>query len=192
MGSEAEAAWICAARGGDRDAFGKLVELHQDAVMTAAHYMTGNPEDAEDVAQETFIRAYRSLGTFAGGSSFKTWLLVIATNSSRSLAASRRAKKRDSRVLRIESAEDRERIDLPDRPERSSPEDQALRSELKEALEEAIATLDEESRSLIILRDLLGGSYEEIAAALELPLGTVKSRIHRARLELREKLRKYL
>ncbi len=191
--SERESEWIRAARGGDREAFGRLVELHQDAVHTAASYLVNDAEDAADIAQETFLRAYRSIAGFAGQSSFRTWLLVIAANTARSLAAHRRAKKRGAPVVRLDDdSGGREPIDPPEPDGRSCPEDRALRCEMKEVLEEAIAELDEESRTMVVLRDLLGESYVGIAEAVGLPLGTVKSRIHRARLELREKLKKYL
>jgi len=191
-GPDREAEWIRAAREGDRDAFGRLVERHQDAVFTAAHYLVGDPEDAADVAQETFLRAWRSFSGFAAQSSLKTWLLVITTNVARSLASSRKAKKRSARLVRLEARPGQDPIDLPEPDGRGCPENRALRAEMKEALEAAIADLDEESRSLVVLRDLLGESYEKISDALGLPLGTVKSRIHRARLVLRESIERYL
>ena len=191
--STGEGAWLRAARAGDREAFGRLVELHQEAVLTAAGYLSGSHEDAADIAQEVFLRAWRSIAGFAGNSSFRTWLLVITANTSRSLAARRKAKKRASQVIRLdgESAE-REPIDVAEPDGRGCPETMALRRELKEVLETAIAGLDEESKTMVVLRDLLGESYESIAQTVGLPLGTVKSRIHRTRLELREKVRKYL
>jgi RNA polymerase sigma-70 factor (ECF subfamily) len=192
---EAEAEWIRRAAAGDRAAFGRLVERYQDAVMTAARYLVRDPEDAEDVAQEAFFRAYRSLVGFAGRSSFRTWLLTITANAARSFQARSRARKRSAPVIRIDAAtsgEGGEAADIPEPEGLSSPESQAMRAELKQALEAAIAELDEESRTAVVLRDLAGESYEDIAAALGLPLGTVKSRIHRARLELRERLRPLL
>jgi RNA polymerase sigma-70 factor, ECF subfamily len=169
-----------------------LVGRHGDAVMTAASYLVGNTEDAADVAQETFLRAWRARAGFAGQSSFRTWLLVIAANVARSQASRRRAKKRSAPEVRLDSRPREETIDIPEPDGRSCPQGQALRTELKEALEEAILALDGDSRELVVLRDLLGESYESIAAARSLPLGTVKSKIHRARLELRERLGKYL
>jgi RNA polymerase sigma-70 factor (ECF subfamily) len=159
--------------------------------MTASTYLVESREDALDVTQETFLRAWRSLEGFSGQSSFRTWLLVIATNTARSLAAHRRAKKRSSPVVSMESRSG-EVIDIPEPDQRNSPENRALRGELKEAIEAAIANLDPEARGLVILRDLQGETYEAISTALSLPLGTVKSRIHRARLELRERLKEYI
>jgi RNA polymerase sigma-70 factor (ECF subfamily) len=191
-GLDEEARWIQEAARGDRAAFGRLVERHQDAVMTAARYLVRSPEDAEDVAQEALLRAFRSIAGFAGRSSFRTWLLTITTNAARSFQALSRAKKRTGQVVRIDAGEPGEGADIPEPGGLSSPEKQALRAERKEALEAAIAELDEESRSALVLRDLSGESYEDIAGSLGLPLGTVKSRIHRARLELRERLRRLL
>lgn len=201
-----EAAWTRAAQAGDREAFGRLVERHQEAVMTTARYLTGNREDAADVAQETFLRAYRSLPGFAGQSAFRTWIMTITVNAARSHLSRRRARKRSAHEVRIDQARGQARrgqargdqaggeeaIDIPDPDARGRPDGLAMRVELKEALEEAIAGLDEESRAAVVMRDLAGESYQAVAAALGLPLGTVKSRIHRARLELRERLRKLL
>jgi RNA polymerase sigma-70 factor (ECF subfamily) len=187
-----ESAWIRSARDGDREAFGRLVLRHQDAVLTAVRYMVADQEDAEDIAQETFLRAWRSLSGFAGHSSFRTWVLVIAANAARSHAARKMAKKRAGKVVRLESRSGEEIVEVPEPDGRGSPEDRAIRMELKEELEAAILALDDESRSLVVLRDLLGESYEAIAEAQGLPLGTVKSRIHRARLEIRDRLERYL
>jgi RNA polymerase sigma-70 factor (ECF subfamily) len=192
VGTEAEPELIRRARSGDREAFGRLVERHQDPVMTACYYLTGDREDAEDLTQEVFLRAYRSLGGFAGESSFRTWLLTIATNAARSLAARRKAKKRTAHEVRIEAGAGGEPLEIAEADGRGSPEGRAERVEIKEALEAAIAALDEESRAVVVMRDLAGESYQAIALALGLSLGTVKSRIHRARLELRERLRDLL
>jgi len=189
---EIEAEWIASARAGDREAFGKLVELHQDAVMTIAYRVTGHRDDAEDVAQQAFLKAFRSITGFTGRSSFRTWLITIATNTARTLASHRRALKRSGPVVRIEGGQERDGLDPPSPKGREDPEEHTLRVEFKAAVEGAIASLDAEARAAVVMRDLAGESYDAIAAALDLPVGTVKSRIHRARLELREKLKKYL
>ena len=190
--ADAEAEWIRKARSGSREAFGQIVQLHQDAVMTTAHYLTRNREDAEDITQEVFLRAFRSMKGFAGQASLRTWLLTITTNTVRSLMTHRKAQKRTGPEVRIHSGPEGQAIDIPSSDDLWSPEVQAMRGELKEALEEAIFDLDEESRTAVVLRDLMEETYEAIAKNLGLPLGTVKSRIHRARLELRDRLQKLL
>ncbi len=160
--------------------------------MTTAYHLTGHRDDAEDVAQQAFLKAFRSIAGFTGRSSFRTWLITIATNTARTLSSHRRALKRSGRVVSIDGGPEGERADPPSPEGRDSPQEQVLRAEFKDAVEEAIASLDADTRAAVVMRDLAGESYEAIAAALELPVGTVKSRIHRARLELREKLKKFL
>jgi len=184
---------------GDRRAFDLLVGRHQPAVIDAAHYFLGNRDDALDVAQEAFLKAFRALARFRGAAQFRTWLLRITLNTARSFRTRRRAKKRAGPTVSIHhgagsrcdagSGEPRE-LEIPD--VRSAPDAQLERKELKAALENAIASLDDSARELIVLRDILGESYEAIATHLALPLGTVKSKVHRARLVLREKMAPYV
>jgi RNA polymerase sigma-70 factor (ECF subfamily) len=187
---------VLRASAGDRQAFERLVLRHQDAVVSAATYHTGNREDGIDVAQDTFLRAYRGIAGFRGGCPFRTWLLTIAANASRSCRSRRRALKRGGAARTMSTAATRDpddpAMEIPDPDTSSRPATLAERKELKEALERAIGELDEDARTMVILRDLSGETYEAIAAALELPLGTVKSRLHRARLELREKIARFL
>ncbi|MGH9360483.1 MAG: RNA polymerase sigma factor [Thermoanaerobaculia bacterium] len=190
--AEVEAEWVRRAQRGEREAFGRLVLLHQEAVMSTARYLTGSDEDAADIAQEAFLRAWRSVGGFEGLASFRTWILTITANVARSLGSHRRAKKRAGGEVRIDPGPGGEPIEVPEPGARNSPEARAIRAEVKEALERAIALLDDDSRAAVVLRDLGGESYEAIAAALGIPLGTVKSRIHRARLELRARLKDVL
>lgn len=181
-----------AARRGDRTAFDRLVLRHQNAVVQAAYYAIGSRHDALEVAQETFLNAYRALSRFRGEASLRTWLLRIALNTARSTQAKRRAKKRAApgRAVSLHPDGSDSAIDPPD--ERHSPAALLERKERKEAIEAAIAALEPEARQIVVLRDLSGESYEAIARILALPLGTVKSKVHRARLQLREKLRRYL
>ena len=186
---------------GDRAAFDRLVLRYQDEVVNAAYYYLNQYEDAVEAAQEAFLKAYQSLAGFRWESTFKTWILKIALNTARALRARARAKKRSAKVVSIERGGAAEahgqdpgekRLDVADPDTSSAPSSLLERKEVKEALEEAIASLDDESREIIVLRDISGVSYEAIAAELGLPLGTVKSRVHRARLELRKRMERFL
>jgi RNA polymerase sigma-70 factor (ECF subfamily) len=196
---KAEADDIRLAIAGDRGAFDRLVLSCQDDVVNASSYYLGNDEDGVDVAQEAFLKAYRGLAGFRGGSSFKTWVLRIAINTARSFRARARARKRGGGVLRLDdrprgagSEDDEPRQEPADPRPGITPPALLERKELKEAIERAILDLEDEAREVIVLRDIAGESYEAIAAALGAPLGTVKSRVHRARLELQRKLRPLL
>ncbi|MBN1418510.1 MAG: sigma-70 family RNA polymerase sigma factor [Planctomycetes bacterium] len=191
-GAEAdETEWLARARLGDREAFGRLVRRHADRVYRLAHYLTSSRDDAADVAQEAFLRAYRAIGRFEGRSGFATWVLRITTNCALSLRARRRTKKRGMAVVSLSgSEEDAEPIQVAD--PRADPEAAFRREELGAAVKAAVESLDEEFRSAIVLREIDGRSYEEIAEILGVPLGTVKSKIHRARCALREKLKRFL
>ncbi|HVR74243.1 MAG TPA: sigma-70 family RNA polymerase sigma factor [Planctomycetota bacterium] len=187
------------AAAGSREAFDRLVLRHQDAVVNAATYYLGNYDDAVDVAQDAFLKAYRALGEFRGSASFRTWILRVALNTARSLRARGRARKRAARVVTPSQAgppgsrgEEGHGLDVADPDTSGAPATLLERKEVKAALEAAIAGLDEESREVIVLRDIAGETYEAIAAQLGIALGTVKSRVHRARLVLREKLVRYL
>jgi len=190
-----ETADIRLAAKGDREAFDRLVLRHQHDVVSAATYYLGDYEDAVDVAQEAFLKAYRGLSSFRGKSSFKTWILRIALNTARSLRARRRAKKRGGEVVHLSpgtrDTSDGPAADVPDPDSWSQPATLLERKEVKEAIEKAITELDADSREIIVLRDITGESYEAIAAELSLPIGTVKSRVHRARLELRQKMERF-
>lgn len=190
---------VALARSGDPAAFERLVLRHQDSVISTAYYHLGNYEDAVDVAQEAFLKAYRGLPRFRGQAAFRTWLLTIALNTARSLQSHRRAKKRARKTVPVratgaargEGAEGGG-IDPPDPDGSSQPRTLLERKEIKEALEAAILELDEQARQVVVLRDLAGESYESISTALDLPLGTVKSRVHRARLELQARLMRWV
>lgn len=171
------------AQEGQAAAFEALVERHQARVYSLALRLTGNPHDAFDMAQEALLKAFLSLPSFRGQSAFSTWLHRITTN-----VCLDEMRKRGRRPL---LAVEREDDDAPPRvhPDPApGPEAEALRREERRAIERAIAALPEEFRVPLVLRDLQGFSYEEIADLTGLPLGTVKSRIHRARLQLRERL----
>jgi RNA polymerase sigma-70 factor (ECF subfamily) len=174
------------ARGGNVQAFNGLVERYQGLAYSVAYRTLNDPEAAADATQDAFLAAFSALKGFRGGS-FKAWLLRIVTNAC--FDAGRRAQRRPSSSLdhlieeRGESASDR--IVDPD-PE---PEGEALRAELIDDIQAALLQLPFDQRTAVVLSDLHGLSYDEIAEATSVSLGTVKSRIARGRGKLRELLR---
>lgn len=172
---------------GDRAAFGQIVARWQDRIYGAVYRMTGDAEDARDVAQETFLRAWASLRTFEGDAAFGTWLYSIALNQVRTEMRRRAAQKRGSPVSLDAPAGDSDHGPDPASPA-AAPEDVACAREDVALLRRAVAALDEDSREVIVLREYQGLSYEEIAAAVGIPVGTVRSRLFRAREELRRRL----
>ncbi|MGI8846833.1 MAG: RNA polymerase sigma factor [Candidatus Dormibacteria bacterium] len=169
------------ARRGDRDAFTDLVHRYQDGLYTMALRLLGQPADAADVVQEAFTRAYLHRGSLQGAS-VRGWLYRVTTNCARDVQ--RQALRRPTSALEDESGRI---IDLPD-PD-LGPEATALQRERSTALRAAIRELPLEFRRALVLRDVSELAYEEIAVALGIPLGTVKSRISRARTMLATSLR---
>lgn len=169
-------------RAGEAAAFEELVMTYQHRVFGVALRMLGSAAEAEEVAQEAFVRAHRALGDFRGDAKLSTWLYAITSRLCLNRLASgerRLARQGEETLLRL--------ADSTPRP------DAALeRNELEAALGRAIAELPEDRRIVVVLRDLEGLSYEEIAQALDLELGTVRSRLHRARADLRDKLVRFL
>lgn len=182
-----ETALIQAASQGDLDAFNRLVLAYQDMVYTQAYRMMGEQEAAEDASQDAFISAYRKLDSYRGGS-FKAWLLRIVTNIC--YDELRRRKRRPTTPLEPLDNENEE-IESPrwlsDPGE--SPEESAERSELARALQRCLDGLSPEFRAVVALVDVQGLDYSEAALALGTPLGTVKSRLARARTRMRDCLR---
>jgi RNA polymerase sigma-70 factor (ECF subfamily) len=163
---------------GDKGAFDLLVLKYQHKIVNLVMRYVRDPELALDITQEAFIKAYRALPRFRGDSAFYTWMYRIAVNTAKNhLAAQRR------RPMNVElDLQDPEQYDLHAKlKETDTPEGLALRNELEELVERAIAALPEDLRTAIILRELEGMSYEEIAQTMECPVGTVRSRIFRAR-----------
>ena len=173
---------VALARKGDQDAFARLVEANQNKVYTLALRLTGNPEDGADLAQEAFLRAWRGLPSFHGESSFSTWLYRLASNVCIDFL---RGKKRREAVVftSLDGAENPDPAETPDH--RLTPEGEAERRELREAVNRGLGKLSDEHRQVLVLRELEGLSYGEIAVRLALEEGTVKSRIARARMALR-------
>ena len=163
---------------GDKGAFDLLVLKYQHKIVNLVMRYVRDPELALDITQEAFIKAYRALPRFRGDSAFYTWMYRIAVNTAKNhLAAQRR------RPMNVElDLQDPEQYDLHAKlKETDTPEGVTLSNELMETVERAIAALPEDLRTAIILRELEGMSYEEIAQTMECPVGTVRSRIFRAR-----------
>lgn len=170
------------ASGGDASAFNRLMANHEKRMYAVALRMFANREDAQDCLQEAMLRVYRSIGGFKGQSSFSTWLYRITMNTC--LDELRRKKNKQSASLDSLLEQGWSPAD-----ESATPEKHALRSELKRELQSAIHELPEDMRSAVVLRDVQGFAYDEIAQMLDVNVGTVKSRISRAREKLRGKLR---
>ena len=162
----------------ERGAFDLLVLKYQHKVVKLVARLLRDPAEAEDVAQEAFVKAYRALGSFRGDSAFYTWLYRIAVNTARNAIASRQRRPVDYEAELSES----EQSNLASRLRHTdTPEATALSEEIRETVNEAIERLPEDLRTAIVLREVEGLSYEEIAAAMDCPVGTVRSRIFRAR-----------
>ena len=174
------------ARQGDEGAFAALVEQNQSRIFNLALRMTGNPDDAAELAQEALINAWKGLSKFQGGSSFATLLYRLTSNAC--IDFLRREKRRSGLSMTVSLDEDEEerQVELPDL--RYSPEVEAERRELRAAIREGLETLSEEHRKVLVLRELDGLSYAQIGQILGLEEGTVKSRIARARVALRKYL----
>ena len=167
------------ARSSDSEAFGELVEHYRDSVYRLAYRMCGNAHDADEAAQEAFVAAWRALPNFRGEAKFATWLYRLTTNAAIDLM---RREKRHS-AADIDA--------LPEMPDESdSPQQQVERTEQQEAVQQALSSLREEYREVLLLRYMQEMDYAEIAAALHLPEGTVKSRINRAKSALKTALLK--
>jgi len=174
---------VTAAVAGDRDAFAVLVERHHARILALAERLCGCHHQARDLAQETFVSAYRNLASFAGRSAFSTWLYAIACNQARA-AARRRRPLLALDAGRADGGHDGREPAATDPP----PSARLEQAELRDRVAAALARLDERFREVVVLCDMQGASYEEAAATLDVPLGTVRSRLHRGRLELRSLL----
>lgn len=166
---------------GNLDSFNRLVELYQVQVYNLALRMLGDAAAAEDVAQETFLSAFRSLKGFKAGN-FRAWLMRIAANGCRDYLRSARVR----RNVSLEAMDENPSTAL--QTDRESPEAYALRRELSELIQAGLTRLPGDQRLVLILVDIQGLSYEETAHAIGVPIGTVKSRLSRARLSLRDYL----
>ncbi|MGI5977391.1 MAG: sigma-70 family RNA polymerase sigma factor [Candidatus Limivicinus sp.] len=181
MTREQEASVIREVLDGDVNAFEILVREYEKNVYNLAVRMTGNSEDAADMSQEAFIKAYNSLSSFRGDSKFSVWLYRIVSNVCLDFLRSRGRKPTVS--LSAEN-DDGEEVELDISDETQSPEKLLSRSMTRDAVRRGLAALPHDHREILLLREIQGMSYEEIADTLELEVGTVKSRIFRARKKL--------
>jgi RNA polymerase sigma-70 factor (ECF subfamily) len=176
------------AQSGDAWAFDRLVLKYRPRIVELTMRYTRNPADAEDATQETFIKAYRGLRHFRGDCAFYTWLYRIASNCASNVLKSRR---RDFLKNTIDFAEFRDAARLPSRlREMATPEELALTADIHGTVNSALDGLSEEHRTVITLREIDGLSYQEIASAMSIPVGTVRSRVFRARDFIDQKLRR--
>ncbi|HRK32875.1 MAG TPA: sigma-70 family RNA polymerase sigma factor [Tepidisphaeraceae bacterium] len=188
-----------AARSGDRGAFGQIVTRYQDRLFTAVLRLVGDYEDARELTQEAFTRAMISLENFRGDAQPYTWLFRIAMN----LSISRLRKASRKRVFSLDAPANGRRhggsddqaatlVDRVSNVRSEAPEAAAERREAQQQVLAALGRLDSEYRAILVMRDVEGFDYQQMADLLDLPLGTLKSRLFRARLALRDELKGYM
>jgi len=180
------------AKQGDVEAFARLAAQYKDKIHNYVARMCGDPPEAEDLTQEVFIRAFVAVRGFRGTATFQTWLYKIATNMALDALRRRRragppAVSLDAPIETQESPVQRELADASQDPHRT-----AATRELQYEVQQAIGALSEKLRVVVVLFDIQGLSYEEIADVLGVPVGTVKSRLFNARTALRQRLRRYV
>ena len=185
MASESisDAACVRRLQRGDINAFEILVRRHEKSIFNLVYRMLGNYDDAAETSQEVFLSAYRAIGQFRGEANFSTWLYRIALNH-----ATTRRKSSAQRQKRLVVATDA--IDMIDN-DQPGPAETLEKKELRERVQCALSELEPEDAAVILLRDLQDVPYEDVARVLKIPVGTVKSRLHRARQALKAKLAAY-
>ena len=184
-GSQDDHSLVVACRAGQTEAFGVLVRRYQDRLFPTIVRIVGSTEDAQDVLQDAFVRGFQKLDQFHGESSFYTWIYRIAIN----LALSGHRKNRSRRLSRLnQPGKNQPLVEPADRSPESDPALALERLEREAIVEAALGELGPEHRAVVILKDFDGRRYEEISVLLNIPVGTVRSRLHRARSELRVRL----
>lgn len=174
---------ITECREGSSAAFGALVARYQDRLFNTVLRLVDNAEDARDVVQEAFLHAYQSLHSFKGDSLFFTWLYRIAVNTAISM------KRKQRPALRIQAGGDSQTgLDPLDPSETGRPGHSIEMAEEERKVHDALAKLSQEHRAVLVMKDMEGMKYEEMAEILGVPIGTIRSRLHRARLEIRDLL----
>lgn len=184
-------ALIEATKRGETDAYEEIVRRYKNAIVNYLYRFLNDYEEAVDLAQETFVRVYFAIGRYHTGFAFSTYIYRIATN----LAISELRRRKRRRILSLTGlfqADGDEAVEFQPRDERQLPDAELVDDERSKVIARAIAALPEKYRVAVVLRDVEGRSYEEIAEIMELGLGTTKSRINRGRALLKEKLRSYL
>lgn len=169
----------------DAQAFETLMSPYEQRVFATCLRLMNQEQDAADMLQESMLRIWRTIASFSGQSSFATWMYRVVTNVC--LDALRRRKK--DREVSLSALSDTGDFDVPDRA--PGPEDQAVQSARQEAIAQSLQALSPELRAAFVLRDLQGQSYEDVARELRISMGTAKSRIYRARLQLAKRLQSY-
>ena len=186
-----DAQLIAQALAGQTAAFGQLVQRYQERLFNTLVHVVGNAEDAKDTVQEAFVQAFLKLESFQGASAFYTWLYRIAFNAAithrRRRGAMRSAEQNAAAAGLLRNSSEAGRQNAAD-----GPSERMEREERCRQVRQAISQLPEEHRVVLVLREMDGCCYETIAEILDLPVGTVRSRLHRARMQLREQLKEVL
>jgi len=183
-----DAKLVFAAIDGDNDAFGKLLEKYSSFVYRTVFYDIKSKEDAEDISQEVFIKAYKALANFRSDSEFSTWIYRICKNTIYDYIR-KSSREKSIPLSEMSSGDENDRIyDIPDDSGKYDPEKTYISKETADIVNDAISSLSEEHKSIILMRDIEGYSYGEIADILSIEEGTVKSRLSRARNSLKKKL----
>lgn len=171
---------------GDTKAFDLLINKYQHRIVSLVARYVSDQTEAQDVAQEAFIKAYRAIDRFRGDSAFYTWLYRIAINTAKNWLVARKRRPPASDI----DAADAEQYDMESRlKEQGTPENEMMREEIKRTVFDTISELPDDLRTAIMLREMEGMSYEDIALTMDCPIGTVRSRIFRAREAIDEKLK---
>ena len=186
-----EAVLVELAQRGDNEAFGGLVVMYQDRLFNVIARLCNTPADVEEIAQEAFLKAFEKIKDFRGGSRFYTWLFRIATN----LALTRIRRSKTIKFQSLDAADEKENLPNSEvmtmklaEKRNVAPDAAVMNRETGLRIEEALQELDEQHRVVVVLRDVEDMNYSQIAEILEVPKGTIKSRLYRARCMLREKL----
>lgn len=190
--TDQDSEWVDRCVKGDREAFNVLVEKYYKKIYNIAYRFVGDAEEANDLAQEIFTAAYQNLKKFRGDAKFSTWLFQIATNRGKNKF--KYLKRRGYFLNRGQTDDEDERDSIqraiPDG--NMNPEDILASKQVQKIVQDVINELEPDHKEIVILRDIEGFSYDEIARILDLPEGTTKSRLHRARMVVKEKLKKVL